>query len=57
MTTRIGLRLLLEIAIGASIGCDRATKHMAGHHALWKGESVLPRGYGRFLLSDLMGGG
>ena len=27
--TRIGLRLVLLIAIGATIGCDRVTKHMA----------------------------
>jgi signal peptidase II len=27
--TRIGLRLVLAIAIGATIGCDRVTKHMA----------------------------
>jgi signal peptidase II len=26
---RIGVRLLLVIAIGATIGCDRVTKHMA----------------------------
>jgi signal peptidase II len=29
MTKRIGVRLLLLIAIGATIGCDRVTKHMA----------------------------
>lgn len=29
MTTRIGIRLVLLVAIGATIGCDRATKHMA----------------------------
>ena len=27
--TRIGLRLVLLIAIGATIGCDRVTKHVA----------------------------
>jgi signal peptidase II len=27
--TRIGVRLLLLIAIGATIGCDRVTKHVA----------------------------
>jgi signal peptidase II len=27
--TRIGLRLFLVIAIGATIGCDRVTKHVA----------------------------
>jgi signal peptidase II len=27
--TRIGVRLLLFIAIGATIGCDRVTKHVA----------------------------
>jgi signal peptidase II len=29
MTTRIGLRLVLLVAIGATIGCDRVTKHVA----------------------------
>src|SRR5688500_20207720 len=27
--TRIGLRLVLLIAVGATIGCDRVTKHVA----------------------------
>jgi signal peptidase II len=27
--TRIGVRLVLLIAIGATIGCDRVTKHIA----------------------------
>jgi len=29
MMTRIGIRLVLLIAIGATIGCDRVTKHIA----------------------------
>jgi signal peptidase II len=29
MMTRIGIRLVLFIAIGATIGCDRVTKHVA----------------------------
>jgi signal peptidase II len=29
MVTRIGLRIVLLVAIGATIGCDRATKHLA----------------------------
>ena len=29
MTTKIGIRLVLLIAIGATIGCDRVTKHVA----------------------------
>jgi signal peptidase II len=29
MMTTIGIRLVLLIAIGATIGCDRATKHVA----------------------------
>ena len=29
MMTRIGVRLVLLIAIGATIGCDRVTKHVA----------------------------
>jgi signal peptidase II len=29
MMTRIGVRLFLLIAIGATIGCDRVTKHVA----------------------------
>ncbi len=29
MTTRIGVRFVLVIAIGATIGCDRVTKHIA----------------------------
>jgi signal peptidase II len=29
VTTRIGVRLVLLIAIGATIGCDRVTKHAA----------------------------
>lgn len=29
MMTRIGMRLVLIIAIGATIGCDRVTKHIA----------------------------
>src|SRR5689334_11702688 len=29
MMTRIGIRLVLLIAIGATIGCDRVTKHVA----------------------------
>jgi signal peptidase II len=29
MMTRIGIRLVLVLAIGATIGCDRVTKHVA----------------------------
>ena len=29
MMTKIGIRLVLLIAIGATIGCDRVTKHVA----------------------------
>ena len=29
MTTGIGVRLVLIVAIGATIGCDRVTKHVA----------------------------
>ncbi|HET9270889.1 MAG TPA: signal peptidase II [Vicinamibacterales bacterium] len=29
MTARIGVRLLLLVAIGATVGCDRVTKHLA----------------------------
>ena len=29
MMTRIGVRLVLLVAIGATIGCDRVTKHVA----------------------------
>jgi len=29
MTTKIGQRLLLLVAVAATIGCDRATKHIA----------------------------
>jgi signal peptidase II len=29
MMTRIGIRLVLLVAIGATIGCDRVTKHVA----------------------------
>jgi lipoprotein signal peptidase len=29
MMVRIGVRLVLLIAIGATIGCDRVTKHVA----------------------------
>jgi lipoprotein signal peptidase len=29
MMTRIGVRLVVIIAVGATIGCDRVTKHVA----------------------------
>ena len=29
MMTKIGIRLVLLLAIGATIGCDRVTKHVA----------------------------
>jgi lipoprotein signal peptidase len=29
MMTNIGIRLVLLLAIGATIGCDRVTKHVA----------------------------
>ena len=29
MRTKIGIRLILLLAVGATIGCDRVTKHVA----------------------------
>lgn len=42
--TRIGIRLVLLIAIGATIGCDRVTKHVAA--------TRLSNGPGRSFLAD-----
>ena len=44
MMTRIGVRLVLLIAIGATIGCDRVAKHVAA--------SRLSDGPGRSFLAD-----
>jgi signal peptidase II len=44
MMTRIGIRLVLIIAIGATIGCDRVTKHVAA--------TRLAHGPGRSFLAD-----
>jgi hypothetical protein len=42
--THIGLRLVLLIAIGATIGCDRVTKHVAA--------TTLSEASGRSFLAD-----
>src|SRR5688572_33476743 len=42
--TRLGVRLVLLIAIGATIGCDRVTKHVAG--------TTLAEGPSRSFLAD-----
>src|SRR5262245_14684422 len=44
MMTKIGIRLVLLIAIGATIGCDRVTKHVAA--------TTLSDGPGRSFLAD-----
>ena len=44
MMTRIGVRLLLLIVIGATIGCDRVTKHVAA--------TTLPDAPSRSFLAD-----
>ena len=44
MVTRIGIRLVLLMAIGATIGCDRVTKHVAA--------ARLSAGPGRSFLAD-----
>ena len=44
MMTRIGVRLVLLIAIGATIGCDRVTKHVAA--------TTLSEGPSRSFLAD-----
>jgi signal peptidase II len=44
MTVTLGIRLLLLIAIGATIGCDRVTKHVAA--------TTLAEGASRSFLAD-----
>ena len=46
MMTRMGIRLVLFIAIGATIGCDRMTKHVAA--------TTLAEGPSRSFLADTL---